>query len=227
MSEAGKLRAAPERVHPDTSEWQWRLTVQRISGAVHPSCVFGRKSIPSRAPLPRFTQNGCARLTIPSISTAAPSVTDAAHTWGGFATANGSATHSKSPSRTSKRTTCAATAFLSAICHHDRILMRRGDILTWITIVYDPVYLTEPVIRSSEYRLALNQQIPPYPCTVIEEVDRPDGVVPHHLPNTNPFLNEFSKKYDIPGEAALGGPETMYPELARKITAAKNPGMKK
>jgi hypothetical protein len=106
-------------------------------------------------------------------------------------------------------------------------LMRRGDILTWVTIVYDQVYLTEPVIRSSEYRLALNQQIPPYPCTVIEEVDRPSGVVPSYLPGQNPSMNDFGKKYDIPAEAALGGPESMYPELQRKIIAAKNPGIKK
>ena len=54
-------------------------------------------------------------------------------------------------------------------------LTRRGDILTWVTITYDPVYLSEPLIRSTEYRLALNQLVPPYPCTVVAEVDRPRG----------------------------------------------------
>ena len=79
-------------------------------------------------------------------------------------------------------------------------------ILTWVTIAYDPVYLTEPMIRSSEYRLALNQQIPPYPCDVVEEVVRPKGVVPHYLPGKNPFLGEFGKKYNLPMEVTLGGP---------------------
>ena len=100
--------------------------------------------------------------------------------------------------------------------------IRRGDILTWVTIAYDPVYLTEPMIRSSEYRLVLGMQIPPYPCTVVEEVDRPAGVVPHYLPGANPFLSEWGEKYKIPREASLGGAATMYPELARKIDAAVN-----
>ena len=52
--------------------------------------------------------------------------------------------------------------------------IRRGDILTWVTIAYDPIYLAEPMIRSSEYRWSPNQQIPAYPCTPVEEIDRPD-----------------------------------------------------
>ena len=100
--------------------------------------------------------------------------------------------------------------------------IRRGDYLTWVTIAYDPLYLTEPMIRSSEYRLVLGQQIPPYPCTVVEEVDRPSGVVPHYLPGTNPFLTEFGKKYNLPTEITLGGAATMYPEAARKVSAAAN-----
>jgi hypothetical protein len=30
-------------------------------------------------------------------------------------------------------------------------LIRRGNILTYITVAYDPVYLTEPLIRSNEH----------------------------------------------------------------------------
>jgi len=100
--------------------------------------------------------------------------------------------------------------------------VRRGDYLTVVLLAYDPVYLTEPMIRTSEYRLALNQLIPPYPCTVVQEVDRPAGEVPHYLPGTNPFLEEFGLKYRLPLEATLGGAATMYPELARKIERAAN-----
>jgi hypothetical protein len=100
--------------------------------------------------------------------------------------------------------------------------IRRGDILTWATIAYDPLYLSEPMIRSSEYRFAPNQQITPYPCTSVEEVDRPQGVVPHYLPGTNPFLNEFGEKFNIPIEATLGGAASMYPELPRKIQRERN-----
>jgi hypothetical protein len=95
--------------------------------------------------------------------------------------------------------------------------MRRGDILTWLNIVYDPVYLTEPLVRSQEYRLALNQQIPPYPCDVVEEVDRPKGVVPHTLPGTNTFVKEFADRIHVPEAVVRSGAETMYPEIRKKL----------
>ena len=95
--------------------------------------------------------------------------------------------------------------------------MRRGDILTWLNIVYDPVYLTEPLVRSQEYRLALNQQIPPYPCDVVEEVDRPKGVVPHEMPGTNTFIKEFADKIHVPEAVVRSGAETMYPEIRKKL----------
>lgn len=104
--------------------------------------------------------------------------------------------------------------------------IRRGDILTWITIATDPIYLTEPMIRSSEYRLVLPMRIPPYPCTVVEEVARPAGVVPSYLPGQNPFLGDFGKKYNLPMEATLGGAATMYPELPRKLLRERNGAVK-
>ena len=100
--------------------------------------------------------------------------------------------------------------------------LRRGDILTWISIAVDPVYLSEPMIRSTEYRLVPALQIPPYPCTVVEEIDRPAGVVPHYLPGENPFLTDFGKKYNLPMEVTLGGAATMYPELPRKLLKERN-----
>jgi hypothetical protein len=72
-------------------------------------------------------------------------------------------------------------------------------------------------VRSTDYELDLHQQVPPYPCEVVEEVDRPAGLVPHHLPGTNTFVSEFAKKYGVPSEAARGGAETMYPEYRLKI----------
>ena len=96
----------------------------------------------------------------------------AAHTWGGFSTAEFvgemlkiTTTHLKEDYYRRNGVPSSDQATLT------QYWIRRGDILTWVTIAYDPLYLTEPMIRSSEYRLALNQQIPPYPCTVVEEVD--------------------------------------------------------
>jgi hypothetical protein len=101
--------------------------------------------------------------------------------------------------------------------------IRNGDILTVMTIVHDPVYLTEPFVRTTDYELALNQQIPPYPCGVVQEVDRAKGVVPHHLPGTNPFTTEFAQRHSVPVEAAMGGAETMYPDYQRKLRTLKIP----
>ena len=147
----------------------------------------------------------------------------APHTWGGFSTAvyEGEAlkittTHLKEDYYRRNGVPSSDRATLT------QYWLRRGDYLTWVTIAYDPVYLTEPMIRSSEYRLALNQQIPPYPCTVVDEVDRPKGKVPHELPGENHFLGEFGQKYNIPIEATRGGAETMYPELPRKIVKERN-----
>ena len=91
----------------------------------------------------------------------------------------------------------------NGVWHSDKIeltqyLIRRGDYLTYLVIAYDPVYLSEPLVRSTEYRLNVNQQIPPYPCTVVNEVDRPKGVVPHYLPGTNNDITWFSRRYGIP-----------------------------
>ena len=96
-------------------------------------------------------------------------------------------------------------------------LTSRSDILTWTIITYDPVYLTEPLIRTKEYRLTPTQQIPPYPCTVVTEVERPKGVVPHYLPGTNQELTAYANYYKIPYEASKGGAETMYPEYQKKL----------
>ena len=40
----------------------------------------------------------------------------------------------------------------------------------------------------------------------------PPGEVPHYLPGLNPFLNEVSRVFNIPDEAARGGAASMYPE---------------
>lgn len=95
--------------------------------------------------------------------------------------------------------------------------IRHGNWMTVVTIVTDPVYLTEPFILSSDFELDLHQQIPPYPCDVVEEIDRAPGVVPHWLPGRNPDLKEFSARYNIPYEATMGGAETMYPDYRSKL----------
>jgi hypothetical protein len=95
--------------------------------------------------------------------------------------------------------------------------IRHGNWLTVMTIVTDPVYLTEPFVRTTDYELDVHQQIPPYPCEVVREIERGKGTVPTILPGKNPFLNEFADRYGVPFEATRGGAETMYPEYRKKM----------
>jgi glyoxylase-like metal-dependent hydrolase (beta-lactamase superfamily II) len=94
--------------------------------------------------------------------------------------------------------------------------IRNGDILTVMTIVNDPVYLTEPFVRTTDYELDLRQQVPPYPCGVVQEVDRKKGEVPSFLPGTNPYTTEFATRHTIAADAARGGADTMYPDFRAK-----------
>ena len=80
-----------------------------------------------------------------------------------------------------KRTTSAAMVRWRATRPRTSFWIRRGDYLTWINIVHDPIYLAEPLIRSPEYRLKVNSIVPAHPCTsAFEGLEK--GHVPHFLP---------------------------------------------
>jgi hypothetical protein len=100
--------------------------------------------------------------------------------------------------------------------------IRNGNYLTWITIVTDPVYLTEPYIKSRNFALDPGYQMAQYPCSVDIEVARPEGEIPHYLPGQNPFVSEYAAKNHLPLAATLGGAETMYPEFAQKMKTLPN-----
>jgi hypothetical protein len=101
--------------------------------------------------------------------------------------------------------------------------IRHGDNLTWVTVIKDPAYLTETMIRSRDYTFDLTGQIPPYPCESVEEVARAKNLIPHHLPGTNKFLVEYQRNHGIGVEGATGGAETLYPEYRPKAVASQIP----
>jgi hypothetical protein len=103
--------------------------------------------------------------------------------------------------------------------------IRHDNHLTHVSIVTDPVYLTEPLIKSQDYLLGANSGGNwLWPCEYVDEVPgRPHSSVPSYRPGENPFLTEFASKHQIPVEAALGGPETMYPEYQQKLKTLKPP----
>jgi cyclase len=100
--------------------------------------------------------------------------------------------------------------------------IRHGDRITYVSVLTDPVYLAEPLMRTSD--MARSNRDPDawlYACDDGEQViGRPIDQVPSYLYGKNPYLREFSAKYNIPLIAALGGPETAYPEFASEM---KNP----
>ena len=102
-------------------------------------------------------------------------------------------------------------------------LLRHGDYLTVVVVINDPVYLTEPFVRTTDFEFDARQEIAPYPCEAVVEVVRPKGAVPSHLPGKNAFLAEFSERNGIPEEPARGGAETMYPEYRQKLKTMKIP----
>ena len=98
---------------------------------------------------------------------------------------------------------------------------RHGDILTVTGILEDPVYLAEPYVLTEVFRLTTNpNNFPLTACEPIEELphlhENP-AIVPHYLPGKHPAMDEVTKRYNIPLEAVLGGPETTYPEYRKRL----------
>ena len=101
--------------------------------------------------------------------------------------------------------------------------IRHDNYFTLVTDVEDPIYTTEPFIRTSNWVLDMIDRIVPYYCVPDVEVPHPKGYVAHHLPGTNRFLTEFASRWGIPVEAARGGAQTMYPEYQQKLAEMPAP----
>jgi hypothetical protein len=99
--------------------------------------------------------------------------------------------------------------------------IRHGNIMTHLEQWTDPVYLTEPLLRSEDF--VLNERPAGnwlWPCEYVDEIaDRPHSDVPNYLPGKSPFAGEFARKHGMPIEAANGGAETTYPEYMQKLRA--------
>lgn len=94
---------------------------------------------------------------------------------------------------------------------------RYGDTLTHVMIVEDPVYLSEPLVKTNGFLLSPNGTMTPYPCTPVTEVLQAEGYVPHYLPGENPYSAEFAEEHGLPLEATRGGAQTALPEFARSL----------
>ena len=153
----------------------------------------------------------------------------AAHTWMGFSTGKWdgdiltvSTSHIKS--EWIRRNGIPNSEYATLIEH----FVRHGNVMTYVSVVTDPVYLTEPLVKSTDFRL--NERPAGgwlWPCEYVDEVaDRPHSAVPHYLPGQSPFYGEFAKKYGIPVEATRGGAETMMPDYFWKMKEMASPPAK-
>ena len=108
-----------------------------------------------------------------------------------------------------RRTGIPASDRLTVVEHW----MRHGNVLSQVTIATDPVYLSEPYIRSQEFALMERGNTNwLYNCEYVMEVPKDKNEVPHYLPGANPWIGEFSAKHAIPEAGVRGGAETLLPE---------------
>jgi glyoxylase-like metal-dependent hydrolase (beta-lactamase superfamily II) len=107
-----------------------------------------------------------------------------------------------------RRTGIPASDRLTVVEHW----IRHGNVLSQVTIATDPVYLSEPYIRSQEFVLMERGNTNwLYNCEYAMEVPKDKNEVPHHLPGQNPWIGEFSSKHAMPQGGVRGGAETLLP----------------
>ena len=142
------------------------------------------------------------------------------HTWQGFSTAvwegnmlTVTTTHVKQGWQ--RRENIPASDEVTVIEHY----IRRGNMLTHISVTEDPVFLDEPLIKSEEFALNPDPNAfnPFWPCEYIEEGEHQRGEVPSYFAGENPWIAEYAATHDLPQEATLGGAATMYPEYRARL----------
>lgn len=164
---------------------------------------------------------------------------NARHTYEGFSTGRWEG------NRLAVETTHLKAGFLrrNGIAHSDRARMleyfvRHDDYLTLVTAVDDPLYLDEPFVRSTDFRVdpRANTRLAEFggfanggdgegfgasdvffKCAPTEEIAIERGRVPSFMPGANENIDMFSKRHNIPLDAALGGSATLYPEYAARL----------
>jgi cyclase len=98
---------------------------------------------------------------------------------------------------------------------------RQGNVLTQVSMTDDPVFLTEPLVKTTNLLLDQNTQPNAYMqwlfCQADEEVPgRDPAYVPHYLPGANPYVDEYATRRTLPPAAPRGGAASMLPEWMTK-----------
>jgi len=153
---------------------------------------------------------------------------NALHTWSGFSTGEWDG------DTLVVTTTHVKEAYLrrSGLMQSDQATVRTrwrrmGNYLQATVIIYDPVMMTEPYIRSTMMWVndpAMNMS--PYPCEEATETALARGHVPHFLPGKSPLPGldrNLTDRFGTPYEPRLGGAPTMLPEYIEKMKTMPRP----
>jgi hypothetical protein len=144
------------------------------------------------------------------------------HTWQGFSTGKWEGQYLVA------KTTHLKSSYIrrSGVVVSDRATLvdrfhRHGDVLMHVSIVEDPVYLSEPYVHTNNFRYVPNGTMTPYPCRYAIEVPRPAGVIPYIELGERTASKEFAESVGLPIEMIQGGPETLLPEFQKTLQEVK------
>lgn len=98
--------------------------------------------------------------------------------------------------------------------------IRHGDVLNHVMMLQDPVYLSEPLVKTTVYRVMAAPALNAYPCRPAVEIPRAKGEIPH-----NPFKDEtasieYAAEHKLPLNGVRGGAITALPEFADMMDKA-------
>ena len=97
--------------------------------------------------------------------------------------------------------------------------IRHDDLLLHVMTLVDPVYLAEPLVKTTVMKVNMIPTVRPYPCRPAVEVPRAKGVVPHNPMGDLEESKEYAGRHGISLEAAQGGPQTALPEFMDRAAA--------
>ena len=147
----------------------------------------------------------------------------ALHTWAGFSTG-----------RWERNTLVVTTSHIktgwlqrngaptSDLATMTEFFTRYDNHLMLVSFVHDPVFLSEPMVRTTTYEFSPTANANAWgncgPAQIGDELPgRAQGEVPHYLPGERTHVDEFLKQTGIPAEGARGGSTTLYPEYAASL----------
>ncbi len=147
----------------------------------------------------------------------------APHTWAGFSTGRWNrntlvvtTTHIKTGWL---QRNGAPTSDLATMTEH---FIRHGSHLMVMSFVKDPVFLSEPMVRTTNFVASPLANANAWgacgPAQVVDEIPgSPRGRVPHYLPEQTGHIEEFLRDAGVPVEGVRDGAATLYPEYAARV----------